>query len=89
MVETPEVAGEVEIEVAQLGSSEEGENEQESSEGGLALEEAPNIAQPETGENNVNTNGEPIGKTSKKQEGNDTERGPADQAEQPDGGATL
>ena len=91
VVKTPDATGEVEIEVVQLESdkSEDDGSEQENSEEDLPLEEAADTAQQETEVTEGNTKADTTGNSSKNQEGNGTEKGTADQAGPPDGGATL
>ena len=88
VVKTPDVAGKVEIEVVQLKSddSKDDESEPEDPEEELPLED---IAQQETEVTEGNTKADTTGNSSKNQEGNGTEKGTADQAGPPDGGATL
>ena len=91
VVKTPDVTGEVEIEVVQLESdkSEDDGSEQENSEEDLPLEEAADTAQQENEVTEGNTKADTTGNSSKNQEGNGTKKGTADQAGPPDGGATL
>ena len=91
VVKTPDATGEGEIEVVQLESdnSEDDGSEQENSEEDLPLEEAADIVQQETEVTEDNTKANTTGNSSKNEEGNGTEKGTADQAGPPDGGATL
>ena len=91
VVKTPDAAGEGEIEVVQLESddSEADGSERENSEEELPLEEATDIVQQETEVTEDNTKADTTGNSSKNEEGNGTEKGTADQAGPPDGGATL
>ena len=93
VVKTPDVAGEVEIEVVQLESDDsEGDgSEQDTSEEDLPLEEAADIVQQEIEviKDNTKASIAEISSESENEAGHGAAKGTADQAGPPDGGTPL